>query len=334
MDRNVAGRPMGKGVLERVQRSYRQAFEKILSKADDCDDDRGRDDDDGGDEIDKAHRDRGGSHGITGALLEHLHDELSRRRRVTGFEKASTDKEPPMNDSVEKIAVDHGVHALAKVLVDDQSAHQIDEHRFVRLVTSYAKRKYPTLTEAQAFQKVFLADDEEGRMLQRAHQITKSATAAFEVTIVDVGDETHRTVNDTESSEAYQQLEALAAKLHEAATGQGQKLTKEQAFARAFESNPELARKAHRTPVGGSTHYPMPNFNLLGFRKRGDGSQHAKADRGSNSEATAYNDLMAKAEEYRSAHPELSEAQAFAKVIQDPANRELAKRERLESAPR
>jgi hypothetical protein len=79
-----------------------------------------------------------------------------------------------MNDSIEKIAADHGVHSLAKMLVDDQSAHQIDEHRFVRLVTNYAKREFPLLTEAKAFQKIFLADDEAGRLLQRAHQITKS----------------------------------------------------------------------------------------------------------------------------------------------------------------
>jgi hypothetical protein len=57
---------------------------------------------------------------------------------------------------------------------------------------------------------------------------------------------------------------------------------------------------------------------------------HAKA----RSESTAYNELLAKAEEYRKAHPQLSEAQAFAKVFQDPANVALAKRERIESAPR
>jgi hypothetical protein len=250
LDREITGKSLSKGPLERETRRIRKGFEEMF-KADDCDD------------ITKA----SGAHHLTQRLLEHLTDALERKRERHGFEKASTEKEPPMNDSVEKIAADHGVHALAKLLVDDQSAHQIDEHRFVRLVTSYAKHKYPTLTEAKAFQAVFLADDEAGRMLQRAHQITKSATAAFDVTIVDIGDETHRTVNDTEQSEAYQTLEALAAKLHEAATGQGQKLTKEQAFARAFEQHPELARAAHRTPVGGSTHYPMPNFNLLGSRR-------------------------------------------------------------------
>jgi hypothetical protein len=55
------------------------------------------------------------------------------------------------------------------------------------------------------------------------------------------------------------------------------------------------------------------------------------ADRGSNS---AYGELLTKAEELRKVRPELSEAQCFAKVFSDPANIELAKRERRESAAR
>jgi hypothetical protein len=62
------------------------------------------------------------------------------------------------------------------------------------------------------------------------------------------------------------------------------------------------------------------------------GSTYAKAaDRGPNS---AYDELMTKAKEHQAAHPELSEAQAFAKVYADPANAALSKRERAESSPR
>jgi hypothetical protein len=120
-----------------------------------------------------------------------------------------------------------------------------------------------------AFERVFVGDGESSRLLQKAHAICKAATANFDVTIVKPGDETHRTVNDTESSEAYRMLEALAAKLHDAATGRGEKMTKEKAFANAFESNPALAQLAHRTPVGGWTFYPMPNFSpeALGRRR-------------------------------------------------------------------
>jgi tRNA(Ile)-lysidine synthase TilS/MesJ len=56
----------------------------------------------------------------------------------------------------------------------------------------------------------------------------------------------------------------------------------------------------------------------------------AKADRSDS----AYNELMRKAEAYREAHPELSISQSFEKIYCDRANVELAKRERIESAPR
>jgi hypothetical protein len=51
-------------------------------------------------------------------------------------------------------------------------------------------------------------------------------------------------------------------------------------------------------------------------------------------DTSAYAELMAKAAEYRKAHPELTEAQAFAKIYEDPANLKIAKRERVESAVR
>jgi hypothetical protein len=53
---------------------------------------------------------------------------------------------------------------------------------------------------------------------------------------------------------------------------------------------------------------------------------------GNGGDTSAYAELQAKAAEYRKAHPELTDAQAFEKVYTDPANREIAKRERFESA--
>jgi hypothetical protein len=224
----------------------------------------------GGADVTKARRHQVGPQGLASAVTEHALDMLNFHRRRLGIIAKSDDKheDSPM-DSIEKIAADGGVHALAKVLIDDQSAHQIDEHRFVRLVTDYAKRKYPELSEARAFQKAFVDDGEASRLLQKAHIICKAATANFDVAIVEPGDETYRAVSDTENSEAYRQIEALAAKLHEAAIGRGERMTKEGAFARTFEQHPDLARKAHVTPVGGSTFYPMPNFSpeALGRRR-------------------------------------------------------------------
>jgi hypothetical protein len=50
---------------------------------------------------------------------------------------------------------------------------------------------------------------------------------------------------------------------------------------------------------------------------------------------TAYDQLNAKASEYRKAHPELelTQEQAFSKIFVDPANRELARAERAANRP-
>ena len=63
-------------------------------------------------------------------------------------------------------------------------------------------------------------------------------------------------------------------------------------------------------------------FKEFGATGRGDGPM------------TAYEELMAKAVELRKANPALNADQAFAKVFNDPANAELAKRERMENRPR
>ena len=65
-----------------------------------------------------------------------------------------------------------------------------------------------------------------------------------------------------------------------------------------------------------------------------DGTAHTKFDFGAPNADSAYAALLAKAREHQAAHPELTEAQAFARIYTDRANIELAKRERMESAPR
>jgi hypothetical protein len=82
-----------------------------------------------------------------------------------------------------------------------------------------------------------------------------------------------------------------------------------------------LARQAHSRPRP-TTVYAMPRA-----------AAYTKADPAPNAD-TAYSELMLKAEAYRSAHPDLSIAQCFEKIYTSRANVELAKRERVESAPR
>jgi hypothetical protein len=94
--------------------------------------------------------------------------------------------------------------------------------------------------------------------------------------------------------------------------------TPDAAFARMFTDNSSdglVLRRAHRVVRAEQLYGPTVKA----------------ADRGSNS---AYGELQARAAEYRKAHPELSEAQAFERVYSDRSNIALAKRERIESALR
>jgi hypothetical protein len=103
----------------------------------------------------------------------------------------------------------------------------------------------------------------------------------------------------------------------EAAVGKFPGETPDRAFTRMFTDNGAdglVLRQAHRV-----------------VRDEQLGPTAKAAGRGSNS---AYGELQAKAAEYRKAHPELSEAQSFAKVYVDPTNAALSKRERDEARPR
>jgi hypothetical protein len=201
-------------------------------------------------DIEKA--DRSGPHSLSAALLNHLHDRLERRRVQHGYTKR---EEGPLDQHQELISIMKdcgGPVSLCKGIVD-RGRSPCDEPALVAALTEYAsKQQHSSLRPDTAFARLYEAEES----VRRACNIAKAAGAMFDVTIVEPGDETHRTVNDTESSEAYQTLQSLADKLHAAATG---RLSKEQAFARAFESRPDLAAKAHRRPTappGGA--YPMP----------------------------------------------------------------------------
>jgi hypothetical protein len=199
----------------------------------------------GGDIVEKA---GGGAHDLAGALLRHLHDRLEAKRERHGFEKR---KEGPLDQHQELISImkAHGPVGLCKGIID-RGRSPCDEPALVAALTKAASDQYSSLRPDTAFAKLYEAEES----VRRACNIAKAAGPMFDVTIVHPGDETYRTVNDTESSEAYQQLEALASKLHAAATG---KMSKEQAFARAFESRPDLAVKAHRRPQA-TTFFPHP----------------------------------------------------------------------------
>jgi hypothetical protein len=276
------------------------------------------------DDIAKAHRDRGagGHRSLTGALLEHLHDRLERRREQHGYTKSVKD-DPPM-DTIHSFMKDAGIAGVCAQIVA-KGTTTLTELQIVESVSKIAPERYPELSEPQAFSKIYSDGGEEGRVLRSAINVAKASLAetmlgpGLPVTVVG-GSAAQDVNNATEAEQARAELMRIGRK-------QWPRLTENEVFERAFTDprNATLVARLYQRPLPTSI-YPMPREWL-----QGEGSQHEKADRGTDS---AYDELMLKAEAYRDAHSELSISQAFAKVFTDPANVELASRERRENAAR
>jgi hypothetical protein len=207
-------------------------------------------------DITKAHKHRG-PHELGASLIQHLHDRLDRHRERHGYYTKAA-KESPMS-SLQDIAKSHGVPGvvlIAKNIVDEQKSFRVTEEEFCRLIDTAARVTHPELG-ARAFEKIY----ERNPLLARAIAVIKAGLAeqllSGGMPVLQVGgvDATHEAINNTEQSEAYAQLEAMASKLRASSPW----LSAEQAFAKAFEANPTLAAKAHRrptAPAGGM--YPFP----------------------------------------------------------------------------
>src|SRR5262249_13252548 len=141
-------------------------------------------------------------------------------------------------DKLRDIAKRYGIGAIAKSIVEDDHAYSITEHELTDLVIECAKRDHPGLSDAQAFTKVFTAQDEGGIILRKAFNVVKSTSHAADV---------------DDSAEAYRELEAIGKRDYPG-------LSSHEQFAKAFEAHPELAKRAHRRPSAGSTSFPYPKF--------------------------------------------------------------------------
>jgi hypothetical protein len=102
---------------------------------------------------------------------------------------------------------------------------EVGEAGFTRMIEKYSKTVHPTLTKEQAFTKVFLADDDEGRAIRHAWQIAKQSIAA----------------DEPSDDDALDELETLAAEERR----RNPKLSKAQAFAKVY-TDPANARLASR----------------------------------------------------------------------------------------
>jgi hypothetical protein len=134
------------------------------------------------------------------------------------------------------VVKNHGVVALCKFMVEKNSTFGASEAELVELASADAARRYPGDSPAFAFTKLY----EESRELREAIEIAKSAALQSAV-----ADEIER-----DAKEAMRELNQIG-------KARWPSLTPAQRFARAFETNPELAKRAHRRP-GPSTSFSHP----------------------------------------------------------------------------
>jgi hypothetical protein len=203
--------------------------------------------------IGKAHRDRGaGPHGITGALLEHLHDRLERRREQHGYTKAEKESQSMTSHSefVQSVVKQYGIVALAKSMVQESKSYGLDEHEFTKLATQHAQRVYPNDRPDVAFSKLYQSEES----VRRACAVAKAMPFQVDLQPLMVGGEANRggDVNPNDPSEAIAQLKQLGRDKWPTAS-------EAQQFANAFTdpANAALAQKAHRRPSP-TTSYEFP----------------------------------------------------------------------------
>jgi hypothetical protein len=231
-------------------------------------------------------------------------------------EKAKT-KEQPM-ESLTAIMKDIGPIAVAKQIVATGRTFGLSEADYVDAASRYAAALHG-LPGDRAFAELCKTDGD----VVRACGVLKAAEfSVFDIQPVVVGGADARDVdNATAAVRAYEEIVRIGREKFPF-------LSADQQFARIFEDRnyAALAAQAHSWPQP-TTIYAGPGSTAPG---RG---AYAKADPVPNADS-AYAELMHKAEAYREAHPQLSISQSFEKIYCDRANVALAKRERMESAPR
>jgi hypothetical protein len=246
------------------------------------------------------------------AALDHLLNSSRGSALLARLHKAADQtKEYDMRhtETLESILKDAGPVSVCKSIVA-RGRSPCGEHELVAALAKHAGGD-------RAFSRLFEAEES----VRRACQIAKSAEfSVFDIKPVVVGgpDAMHDANDDDDSAvlRAHEEIVRIAREKFPF-------LPADQAFARVFEDKnyAALAAQAHQRP-GPTTVYAMPRA-----------AAYTKSDPVPNTNTLAYAELMLKAEAYRSAHPELSLAQCFAKIYTDKGNVELAKRERIESSP-
>jgi len=127
----------------------------------------------------------------------------------------------------------------------------VSEHELVGLITDFAEaNKLASENRLQALSRIFSGDDEDAATMRKAVGIAKG-TRLMVIEPRQIGGRDFDQVNDPAA--AMRQLEELAQAQLERAPW----LSTSQAFARAFDANPELAARAHQRPAP-TTNYAFP----------------------------------------------------------------------------
>lgn len=200
----------------------------------------------------------------------------------------------------EEIVKAHGVTALCRHMIKSESAFGIDEHQLVALATEDAARRYPDVSPSQAFAKLFL----ESRELQQAIEISKSAALADDVT-----------------AELEKDSRAACAELSAIGKARWPNLTPAQRFVRAFDTSPELAKRAHRRP-GPTSSFKHP-VAKAGLAAPVVDPKPTFADVDIDDPRRAVEQLK---EQGQSRWPSATALEQFERALTDPENAELVRR--------
>jgi hypothetical protein len=248
------------------------------------------------------------------AALDHLLNSPHGNALLARLRKAAdqTEKEPNMrsSDTLESIMKDcGGPVAFAKTICDTGRSYGVTEQEYVVSAGRWESEMYG-LPGDRAFAQLC----EREPVVVRACGVLK--TAEFAVKPQVFGREAMNPDQPTDMLAAYNEILRTIRERFPYRTGAQQ-------LAMADE---ELARRYHVRPEANHANvYAMP-LETRATEKHVEKRDGLRGD--------AYATLLAKAEQLRSERPELSVAQCFAEIYTDRANIELAKRERIESAPR
>ena len=156
-----------------------------------------------------------------------------------------------------------------------KGATTISQDDLVSALGKVARERWPELSEAQAFSKVYSDPGAEGRVVRDAINVAKASLAETMLgpglPVQVVGGPAAQDVNTAADAEA------ARAELMRGAANNGPRLTENEVFERAFTDprNAAIVARLYQRPLPTSI-YPMPRENGCGD----EGSQHAKADRG------------------------------------------------------